>query len=49
MEHRDLLAGLFFKDVLESYGEEKTIRTKHESLTGLSVNPENLPGASFSM
>ena len=48
-EHRDLLAGLFFKDVLESYGEEKTIRTKHESLTGLSVNPENLPGASFSM
>ena len=45
-EHRELLAGLFFKDAIESCGE-KTIQVKHESPIGLSVNLENLPGASF--
>jgi len=47
-EHRDLLAGLFFKDAIESCGE-KTIQVKQESPIGLSVNLENLPGASFSI
>ena len=48
-EHRDLLVGLFFKDAVEPCGVGKTIQIKHEDPTGLSVNLENLPGASFSI
>ncbi len=48
-EHRDLLAGLFFKDAVVSCDERKTRQVKRESPTGLSVNLENLPGASFSI
>ncbi len=48
-EHRDLLTGLFFKDAVESRGEEEIMQIKRESPTGLSVNLENLPGACFSM
>ena len=48
-EHRDFLAGLFFKDALESYDEGETIQTQPKSPTGLGVNLENLPGASFSI
>jgi radical SAM protein with 4Fe4S-binding SPASM domain len=48
-DHRDFLAGLFFKDALESCDEEGTIQTQPGNPAGLGVNIENLPEASFSI
>jgi radical SAM protein with 4Fe4S-binding SPASM domain len=48
-EHLELLAGLFFKDAVEAGDKGKSSAIKHEAPTGLSVNIEKLPGASFSV